>query len=582
MASPLSNHDIATIFHTIADSLEVSGESRYRFQAYRRAGDAILSLPSSLSSYRERGELEAVPGIGKTLADKIEELLDTGKLQFYEKLKKEVPPGVLELLKVPNIGPRTAGRLHKELGISSLAALKQAVAEGRLEGVKGFGAKTVEGMVAGIASAERMDTRTLLHEALGAAEALMAALREAVPLRDITYAGSLRRARETIGDMDLLVSADDTAAVVKAFIGLPLVAHVESSGTEKATVFLHSGTQVDLYALGPAIWGSALQHFTGSRAHNIRFREIAIEQGMSFSEHGFKRLSDGTVIPCATEEEVYAQVGLPWIPPEIRESAGEFEAALAGRIPRLVEQGQLLGDLHMHSTWSDGQASIRTMAETARKRGYRYIAMTDHSAYLGITNGLNAERLREQAEEIAELNAKYEASGETFRILRGIEVDITPEGDLALPDEVLAELDIVVASPHSGLRQDRARSTERILKAIRNPHVDILGHPTGRLIGGREGSDLDIEAIGRAAAETGTLLEVNSGPDRLDLTATSVHRVLELGARIVIDSDAHHADNLAWIRLGVLTARRGWAEAEQVANTWSLENLIDWIARKQK
>ena len=579
MTTPLSNHEIAQVFYNIADSLEVAGESRYRFQAYRRAGDSINALPAALTSYRERGELESIENVGKTLADKIEELLDTGKLEFYEKLQKDIPPGVLELLKVPNVGPRTAGRLYKELGIDSLAALKQAAETGKLAGVKGFGAKAIEGIAAGISAAENVDTRTLLSEALATAETLITALREAVPLHEASPAGSLRRGRETIGDIDLLVAADDTAAVVQAFVKLPAIAHVESSGGEKATAFLHSGMQVDLYVLPPAIWGAALQHFTGSRGHNISFREIALSQGLSFSEHGFKRQSDGVVIPCATEQDVYTTVGLPWIPPELRESAGEFEAAQAGTLPKLVELSDLRGDIHMHSTWSDGKGSVRQMADAARARGYRYIAMTDHSAYLGIVNGLDGVRLRAQAKEIQALNDEYVATGVDFRILRGVECDITPDGELALPNDVLAELEIVVASPHTQLRQPPEKATERLLKAIRNPHVDIIGHPTGRLIGTRPGADIDLDVIARAAAETGTLLEVNSGPDRLDLMATSVRRALDLGATLVIDSDSHHPDNLPWIRLGVITARRGWASAEQVANTWNLDRLLAWVKR---
>jgi DNA polymerase (family 10) len=284
---------------------------------------------------------------------------------------------------------------------------------------------------------------------------------------------------------------------------------------------------------------------------------------------------------CATEEEVYATIGLPWMPPEIRENAGEFEAAAAGRLPRLVEQSDLRADLHMHSTWSDGKSSIREMAEAARARGYSYIAITDHSAYLGVTNGLDGARLKQQAAEIAALNDEYAARGERFRILRGVEVDITADGALALPDDVLAGLDLVVASPHVKLSQPVEQATERLLRAIRNPHVDIIGHPTGRLIGSREGAQIDLDAVGRAAAETGTLLEVNSGSDRLDLDAPSVRRVLELGASLTIDSDAHHTDHLQWIRLGVLTARRGWAEADRVANTWEVEQLLDWIAKKK-
>jgi DNA polymerase (family 10) len=580
MAAQLTNREIADVFGAIADTMEILGEDRFRTQAYRRAGDALADLPEPLAAYRARGELDALPGVGKAIADKIAELLDTGELQFYAKLKSRVPSGVLEMLRIPNIGPRTAGRLYTELGITSLAELKAAAEGGKLAGIKGFGQKTVDGILAGIAHAEQTERRDLLFHALQSAEQLLQALRQAEPsITDATFAGSLRRARPTIGDLDLLAAADDPAAVVRAFATLPMVARVESAGDEKATVFLHNGLQADLIAVQPALWGAALQHFTGGKAHNIRFREIALEQGLSFSEHGFKR-SDGSLLLPASEAEVYAAVGLPWIAPELREDSGEFEAARTGRLPRLLELADLRADLHMHSTWSDGRGSIAEMAETCRARGYSYMAITDHSAYLGITNGLDAARLLAQAEEVRALNAAWEAQSDPFRILRGIEVDITPDGTLALPDEVLAALDIVVASPHVNLRQPIETATERILRAIRNPHVDIIGHPTGRLIGTREGSPLDIEAIGRAAAETGTLLEVNSGPDRLDLDSAAVRRVLELGATITVNSDAHHRDNLPWIRLGVLTARRGWAEAERVANTWDLEHLQRWLAQR--
>ncbi len=578
MAATLTNREIADVFHAIADTMEILGEDRFRTQAYRRAGEALADLPEPLANYRARGELGAIPGVGKAIADKIAELLDTGQLKFYEKLRAKVPSGVLEMLRVPNLGPRMVGRLYEELNIASLDELKAAAESGKLNGVKGFGPKTIASILQGIAAAEGHDHRRLLIDALRAAENLIDALRSAAPgVREASYAGSLRRGRETIGDLDILASADDPAAVVRAFTSLPLVAQVESSGAEKATVYLHNGMQADLIALPPAMWGSALQHFTGGKAHNIRFREIALAQGLSFSEHGFKR-ADNTMLTCATEEEVYAAVGLPWMPPEIREQSGEFEAARAGRLPRLVELSDIKADLHMHSTWSDGKASIREMAEAARARGYRHMAITDHSAYLGITNGLDAARLRQQAAEIDALNGEFAADG--FRILRGVEVDITADGSLALPDEVLASLDIVVASPHVSLRQPLEQATERLLRAIRNPHVDIIGHPTGRLIGSRAGAEFDLDKIGRAAAETGTLLEVNSGPDRLDLDAPSVRRVLELGARITISSDSHHPDNLPWIRLGVITARRGWAEADAVANTWALEQLLGWIGER--
>ncbi len=579
MPAQLTNREIADIFRAITETMEILGEDRFRIQAYRRASEALADLPQPLAVYRERGELAAIPGVGKAIAEKIGELLDTGRLQFYEKLRERIPAGVLEMLRVPNLGPRTVARLYEELGITDLNALELAASTGKLNTVKGLGAKTITQILEGIPVARQAGSirRMLLSEAIKTAEALILSLREAYPnIQQILPAGSTRRGKQTIGDLDILAAGADPAAIIAAFTKLPMVAKIESAGTEKASVLLHNGLQADLIAIVPESWGSALQHFSGSQAHNIRMRELALARGLSFSEHGFRH-ADGRVVPCADEAEVYAQIGLPWIAPELRENQGEFEAAFAGTLPHLIELADMRSDLHMHSTWSDGRGSIAEMAAAARARGYSHIAMTDHSDYLGLVNGLDGARLREQAREIAALNEQFAAAGDPFRILRGIEVDITPDGSLALPDDVLAELDIVVASPHVQLQQPPEQATERMLRAIRNPHVDILGHPTGRLIDRRPGAPIDIDIIARAAAEYGVLLEVNSGPDRLDLESSAARRVLELGATITINSDSHHPDNLPWIRLGIATARRGWASADKVANTWELERLLEWI-----
>jgi DNA polymerase (family X) len=573
----LTNREIADTFHAIADALEIQGEDRYRFLSYRRVGDTLAELPEPLSAYAARGELEDLPGVGKVMAAKIGELLDTGRLDFYERIKAELPAGVLELLRVPDVGPRTAGRLYRELNITSLDALREAAEQGRLRGLKGFGAKTEQKILEGIAQLASGEERMLLGQALETAERLLADLQAAAPaVERAAYAGSLRRGRSTIGDIDLLAASDDGPAAIEALAKLPSVARVDSAGSIKATVFLQNGRSADLLVIPPARWGSALQHFTGSQAHSIAFRELAKAQGFTFSENGFRR-EDGSLVECADEEAVYALLGLPYIPPELREDQGEFAAARAGTLPVLVELADIRADLHLHSTWSDGKASIAAMAEAAQARGYSHMAITDHGAYLGVTGGLTPERALQQAEEVAQLNASFAATGSAFRILHGVEVDITPEGTLALPDELLAQLDIVVASPHVSLRQERAKATARLVRAIEHPHVDIIGHPTGRLLNRRSGSDLELEPIFEAAAATGTALEINSGPDRLDLDAPLARRALELGVTLAVDSDAHGQAELDWMRLGVITARRAWASPERIVNCWGLDRLQQWL-----
>ena len=573
----MKNQEVAGIFAQMADILAIQGENYHRIMAYRRAAENIATLGRPIEEVWQAGELETIPGIGKTLAAKIDELMRTGRLGAYEKLKAQVPAGVVEMLQIPDVGPKRAALFWKELGITTIEALEQAAREGRLRTLPGMGAKSEEKVLAGIEALRRRTGRTPLGVAWPLAQAMLDALRQVPGVVQAAPAGSLRRMRETVGDLDLLVAAKDPEPVMACFRALPQVAKVLLSGPTKTSIRTHEGLQVDLRVLEPARWGTALQYFTGSQAHNIHLRALALDRGLSLSEYALKR-EDGSEILCATEEEVYAALGLPLIPPELREDRGEIEAALKGRLPDLIELKDLKGDLHFHTTWSDGHHSLLEMAQAARACGLKYALVTDHSHSLGVARGLTVERLREQRAEIEEVNRKM---GGTFRLLAGIEVEVRADGTLDLPDEALAELDLVVAAVHSGLRQGREQVTARMLAAIRNPHVDIIAHPTGRLLGEREGADLDLEAVFRAAAETGTALEINAHPKRLDLRDVHVRRAIELGVKLAINSDAHGVNGFGVLPFGVATARRGWATAEDVINTWSVKKVLVWATGRR-
>ena len=580
----MKNQKVTEIFATMADILAIQGENYHRIMAYRRAAENIAALGRPLEEVWRAGELETIPGIGKTLAAKIDELMRTGRLGAYEKLQAQVPAGVVEMLEIPDVGPKRVALFWKELGIIGIGALEQAAREGRLRTLPGMGARSEGKVLAGIEALERRTGRTLLGAAWPLACAMLDALRDVPGVVRAAPAGSLRRMRETVGDLDLLVAAEETdpanpetaRRVMTCFRELDPVAEVLLSGLTKTSIRTHEGLQVDLRVLEPACWGTALQYFTGSQAHNIRLRGLSLDRGFSLSEYGLKR-EDGTEILCATEEEVYAALGLPFIPPELREDRGEIEAALEGHLPDLVELGDLKGDFQFHTTWSDGQQSLLEMAQAARARGLEYALVTDHSYGLGVVRGLNTEDLRRQRAEIEEVNRKMRGA---FRLLAGAEVEVRADGTLDFPDEVLAELDLVVAAVHSGLRQDREQVTARMLAAIRNPHVDIIAHPTGRLIGEREGADLELEPILHAAAETGTALEVNAFPKRLDLCDVHVRRALELGVKLAISSDAHNVNGFGVLPFGVATARRGWATAADVLNALSVEEMMDWAAAR--
>jgi DNA polymerase (family 10) len=547
----MTNAQIADILERLGDMLEILGENRFKVIAYRRAAESVRHLGRDLRQVWQAGELQAIPGVGQAIALKI------GALGFYDELQEQVPPGVVEILKIPDVGPKTARLLWDELGLASVADVEAAARAGRLRQLRGLGAKSEAKILAGIEMLNRRSERLPLGQAWPVAVDLLEGLRESCPEADeVAMAGSLRRMRSTVGDLDLLAASEAPAAVMRAFAALPRVAEVLLSGGTKTRVRLHNGLEVDLRVLEPARWGTALQYFTGSQAHNVRVRELAQKQGLSLSEYAFKTEA-GEEILCRTEEEVYARLGLAWVPPELREDRGEIQAAQAGALPALVTAEDIRGDLHAHSEWSDGAGSVEEMAEAARAMGYEYLVISDHTQGLAVAGGLSPERLEAQRAEIRSLNQRWD----DFELLQGCELEIRADGELDLPDEVLATLDVVVASVHTGLRQDRERITERVLTALRNPWVDVIGHPSGRILGQREESAVDLDAVLAEAARTGTALEVNSIPNRLDLDDVYVRRARALGVWLAINSDAHNPEALRTLAFGLATARRGWATA---------------------
>ena len=568
----MTNREIAEFLKRIGDMLDILGENRFKVLAYRRAADNILNLGQDIHTYWQAGTLQEIPGVGQAIAEKIDELLTTGHLEFYERLQDQVPAGVVYLLEIPDVGPRTAKLLWEELGLQSVAEVEAAARNGQLQGLPGLGAKSEAKILAGIEALHRRSDRIPLGTAWPVALDLLEGLQAASPeILEATVAGSLRRMQSTIGDIDLLASSTVPESVMRAFADLPLVAEVVLGGQTKTTVRLHNGLQVDLRVLEPDHWGAALQYFTGSQAHNIRVREIAQNQNLSLSEYGFKR-EDGTLILCPEETGVYQTLGLSWVPPELREDRGEIQAAVEDRLPRLVGWDDILGDLHAHTNWSDGAGTLEEMAETARQHGYRYLLISDHTQSLAVAGGLTPEQLRAQRAEIDLLNRRWQ----DFTLLQGCELEIKADGTLDFSNEVLAELDFVVASVHTSLRQERTQITERVMNALRNPYVDVIGHPSGRLLGQRQESAVDLDAVIETAVETGTALEVNSIPNRLDLDDVHVRRAVGLGVKVAINSDAHHPGGLDSLRYGLATARRGWATSSDVLNTMSLDEIRAW------
>lgn len=568
-----SNQDLADIFQTIANLLEIKGEVIYKILAYRKAADSLRDYGGNVYDVWQEGKLTDIPGVGKAISEKIEELYTTGQLTFLDKLSEEVPSSLAELLEVPDLGPKKIALFWKELGITDLANLEAAARRGELQELPGMGEKSESKILAGIESLSRRTTRTPLWKAWPAAEDLLARLRQIPGVEIAVAGGSLRRMRETVGDLDLLVAAEDSSPVMEAFTSLPEVLQVIGSGKTKSSVEFNNGLRAQLWVHPPERFGTALQYASGSKNHNVRLRELAIKQGLSLSEHAFTR-EDQSEILCANEEQVYETLGIPWIPPEAREDRGEIQAALAGKLPDFIKLSDIQSELHTHSTWSDGKVSIKEMAIAARDHGYKVLAISDHSPSLGITQGVTAEDFKKQRAEID--NAQKDL-GDSILILQGSEVEIKADGTLDYPDRVLADLDIVFASLHVSLRQPREQVTQRLLNAIRNPHVDVIGHPTGRLIPDREEADLDMEAVFAAAAQSGVAMEISAHPERLDLNDIHARQAIEMGILLSINTDAHSPGELDLMHFGVATARRGWAEAKHVINTWEPERLLGWL-----
>ncbi len=562
---------IVEIFREMADLLAIKGENPFRIRAYEKAADALEQASGNLQDLRHEGKLEQIPDLGKGMREKIVTILSTGRLPAYEELKKEIPAGVRELLWIPEVGPKTVSLLHEEVGVKSIEELEELVGSHKLQHLPGMGAKTEENILRGIGLYRTSRARILLGKALPLVEEVMDELREKASswVERISPAGSLRRGKETIGDIDILVSSASSHAVMDVFTTLSYVREVLAKGETKSSILTHQGLQMDLRVVSPDSFGAALQYFTGSKAHNIALRERAIKKGLKINEYGVFT-QDGRRIGGRNEEEVYVCLDLPLIPPELREDRGEMKAAEEGQLPNLLEEEEIRGDFHVHSRASDGSASIGELVEKARGKGYEYLAVTEHSVSLRVAGGLSEESLLARTEEIRRMNSHLE----DFRVLAGSEVDIKKDGTLDYSNEVLKELDIVIAAVHTGFKQNREAMTTRVIKAMQNPFVRIFAHPTGRLLGKRDPYAIDLDKVLEVAKEENIWLEISAQPDRLDLTDIWVREAKKRRVKMVISTDAHNIGGLDLVPLGVITARRGWLESDDVVNTLPLKDIL--------
>ncbi|AIR96599.1 PHP domain-containing protein [Streptomyces glaucescens] len=572
-----SNDEVAALFAEYADLISITGGDAFKARAYEKAARAIGGHHAEVSGLDAKG-LQEIPGVGRSVAEKVVEYFRDGSVSAVEELRARIPAGVRRLTAVPGLGPKKAHALYEELGIASVDELADAIHAERLRDLKGFGPRTEERILHGIDLLRSAGDRVLIDVAMDTAETIVGALSGVTGCRRCAYAGSLRRVRETIGDLDVLVAAEDSAPVMRAFTELPYVTEVIAHGPTKTSVRTGEGLAVDLRVVRPESWGAALQYFTGSKAHNIRTRELAVRQGLKLSEYGLFDAESGELVVSRTEEDVYARLGLPWIPPTLREDRGEIEAGLRGDLPVLVTEDDIRGDLHTHTDLTDGLAPLEEMVAAAAERGYAYYAVTDHGPDMAMQR-MTDERMLAQRERVRALDGRY-GRGRGMRLLHGAELNIAPDGEVDWPAAFLAGFDLCVASVHSHFEQDREALTRRIVRACENPYVHVIGHPTTRVIGRRPAVDADLDAVFAACARTGTALEINAHPDRLDLRDEDILRARRHGVKFAVDSDAHAVPHLANLRYGIGTAQRGWLTADDVINTWPLTRLRRFLRKR--
>jgi DNA polymerase (family 10) len=569
---PRQNEEVAELFQEFADLISISGGDPFKARAYEKAARSVGGYARDIDGLDLKG-LSAIPNVGKSTAEKIQEYLETGSIAVLDELRSVVPDGVRSLLSIPTLGPKKALVIHEELKVASMEELLDALHDHRIRDLRGFGPKTEENILRGIQEMQRAGTRVQVGAAMDLAEEILRELRQVKEVRRCDYAGSLRRMAETIGDIDLLVASDEPVQVMEAFTSMPYVQRALARGETKSSVLTTKGLQVDLRVVEPSVWGAALQYFTGSKAHNVHVREIAVRKGLKLSEYGLFRAKTGKLIVAETEEEVYEYLGLPWIPPPLREDRGEIQAALSGDLPSLVQEKDIKGDLHTHTNLTDGVASLEEMVETARARKLKYYAVTDHAELLYMQR-MTKDKMLAQRKRLAQLGQHGD-----MVLLHGTELNIQPDGSVDWEEDFLSGFEVCVASVHSHFNQSRQDMTARIIKAIEHPCVNIIGHPTARQIARRPPIDYDMEAVFDAAARTGTALEINSFPDRLDLRDEHVRWAGEHGVRFAIDTDSHATGHLANVRFGVGTAQRGWVEKADVINTWPLSRLRKFLAK---